>query len=135
MDLKCIGIDNLSWSPTIAELSIYQHLLSNSPPENHLNLFGLSGLDGQMDSIYVFPVFSQQQTVGRVKESWSICAYPEDITRISVHLETLSDDVLIREVVESISQHFPQTDTLILHVRDPQIHIVRELWFIEVTLI
>jgi hypothetical protein len=64
MNLKCIGIDQ-PWRPTATKLSIYERLLYNSPPgENRSTLFGLSGLNLQ---IHLFPVFSQQRTVGQIK--------------------------------------------------------------------
>jgi hypothetical protein len=126
-DLKWIAIDTSSLGPTLPQLSIYEHLLCNSTPENHLNLFGLSQFSDWIDTINVFPIFSQQRTVDRIKGASPSCVDLEDATSFSVYFATLSDHVFIHEVVESISQEFPQTENLTLFVRDPLIHIVRSV--------
>jgi hypothetical protein len=119
--LKIIGIDSPVARPHARTLSKYRQLLQDS---DGLTLFHLWRGES-FEAIDVFPLFSQQWSAKPIREALS--GFFLDLERINffnLHIETLSDHVLIRQLVLSISSYFPHIEGLGVHTKDPDIEKV-----------
>jgi hypothetical protein len=121
-DLKNIAIHSDTWIEEPEYLSVYRHLLHTSAPENKLSIFCLSRFGGRLDTVYSYPGFClrpSQWSAAPIKEVFpEFCLDLSGISIFSVLFESLSDHEIVREVITSISQNFPQIDTLRLIVKD-----------------
>jgi hypothetical protein len=119
--LKIIGIASPLARRHARTLSCYRQLLQDS---DGLTLFHLWRGE-RFEALNVFPLFSQQWSAKPIREALSgFFLNPKRIKFINVQTETLSDHVLIRQLVSSISSYFPHIEGMSVYIKDPDIETV-----------
>jgi hypothetical protein len=77
--------------------------------------------------IDVFPAIPREWSAGPIKEILHRSSVDEVVYSFDLQIETLSDHVLIHEVVSSLSHYFPHITELVLNVKDPDVERVSTL--------
>jgi hypothetical protein len=128
--VKGIGIfTNEQQDPS--QLPVYRALLQDQIPRRMFSLWFVTG-DGLFQlAIYPFSGFSCQWSAKPIWDSLQGMERPKSVWRIKLYLTCLSDEGILRSVLASIAQYFPQVSYLELMVHDWNIHLVRFFFLLQ----